>query len=286
MILDRAGNETVSDGGQEKFLAFLYNNVFGRLLLKLLCRRFVSNIGAAYMRSGLSKRRIKKTVEQNGIDMSEYEPAEYGSFNEFFIRKLRPGARKIESDPDAVISPADSKLTVCDITGDGTYEIKGCRYTAAALLGGEEYARGFYGGKMFIYRLTVDNYHRYCYPDGGRELEHRFIPGILHTVNPVALEKHDVFGKNCREYTLLQTDNFGKVAFVEIGAMMVGRINNTHPETFVRGEEKGYFSFGGSTIAVCYAPGAAEPDADIAANSAKGTETAVKYGEKTGKRRG
>lgn len=286
MILDRAGNETASDGGQEKFLAFLYNNAFGRVLLKLLCRRFVSDIGGTYMRSRLSKRRIKKTIEQNGIDMSEYEPAEYRSFNDFFIRKLRPGARTINGEPDAVIAPADSKLTVCDITAEGKYEIKGCRYTAAALLGSEEAARPFYGGKMFVYRLTVDNYHRYCYPDSGRELEHRFIPGILHTVNPIALEKHDVFGKNCREYTLLETENFGKVAFVEVGAMMVGKINNAHPEAFVRGDEKGYFSFGGSTIAVCYAPGAAEPDGDIAANSANGTETAVKYGEKTGKGRG
>ena len=284
MILDRAGNEIAADGGQERFLAFLYNNAFGRVLLKLMCRRFVSDLGGAYMRSRLSKRRIKKAVEQNRIDMSEYEPAEYRSFNDFFTRRIRPEARPVNPDPKAVIAPADSKLTVCDITEDGEYEIKGCRYTAAALLGGGEAARPFYGGKMFIYRLTVDNYHRYCYPDSGRELEHRFIPGILHTVNPIALEKHDVFGKNCREYTLLETDNFGKVAFVEVGAMMVGRINNSHPETFARGEEKGYFSFGGSTIAVCYAKGSVQPDADIAKNSANGTETAVKYGEKTGRK--
>ncbi|MBO4277899.1 MAG: phosphatidylserine decarboxylase [Clostridia bacterium] len=284
MILDRAGNEIKSDGGQERFLAFLYNNAFGRVLLKLMCRRFISNAGGAYMRSRLSKGRIKKTIRQGGIDMSEYEPAEYRSFNDFFIRRIRPESRPVERSPEAVISPADSKLTVCDITEEGTYGIKGCRYTAASLLGSEEAARPFYGGKMFIYRLTVDNYHRYCYPDGGRELEHRFIPGILHTVNPIALEKHDVFGKNCREYTLLQTDNFGKVAFVEVGAMMVGRINNSHPETFARGEEKGYFSFGGSTIAVCYAKGSVQPDADIAKNSANGTETAVKYGEKTGRK--
>ena len=285
MILDRAGNEIDSDGGQEKFLAFLYNNAFGRVLLKLLCRRFVSNIGGAYMRSRLSRRRIKKTVAAYGVDMSEYEPAGYGSFNEFFIRRLRPGARVIDNAPEAVIAPADSKLTVCDITRDGKYKIKGCAYTAAELLGSEDAARGFLGGKMFIYRLTVDNYHRYCYPDSGRELGHRFIPGILHTVNPLALEKQDVFGKNCREYTLLQTEGFGEVAFVEVGAMMVGRINNSHPEKFARGDEKGYFSFGGSTIVVCYGPGAAEPDGDIAANSAKGIETAVKYGERTGSAR-
>ena len=152
-----------------------------------------------------------------------------------------------------------------------------------AALGIDDIMGEFTGGKMFVYRLTVDNYQRYCFTDGGRELVRRFIPGVLHTVNPIATERTDVFGKNCRELTLLETDSFGLVAVLEIGAMMVGRINNAPArERVERGEEKGYFSFGGSTVVLLYRAGTAVPDEDIAKNSASGVETAVKYGERTG----
>ena len=106
----------------------------------------------------------------------------------------------------------------------------------------------------------------------------------MHTVNPIAVERHDVYGKNCRELTVMETENFGKIAYIEVGAMMVGRINNTHEKTFSRGEEKGFFSFGGSTIILLYKKGVLETDADILANSAEETETAVKYGEKVGRK--
>ena len=282
MIKDREGNTVPDNGGQEKFLGFLYNNPFGFLLLKLLSRRFIANLGRVYMSSPLSKRRIGKLIKSAGIDMSEYEPGEYRSFNEFFVRKIKPEARPFDSDPGAAVSPADSKLTVCDVGEDSVYRIKSCDYRIKELLGDEDEAKYYLGGKCFIYRLSVDNYHRYHHIDPGRELYHRFIPGALHTVNPVALEKYDVVGKNCRELTVIETENFGRVAFIEVGAMMVGRITNCRAESFSRGDEKGYFSFGGSTIVVLYGKDRVAPDADIAANSAEGIETAVKCGEKVG----
>ena len=93
----------------------------------------------------------------------------------------------------------------------------------------------------------------------------------------------DVYGKNCRELTLLDTEQCGKVAYIEVGAMMVGRINNNHREKFERGEEKGYFSFGGSTIVLLYKKDCITLDGDIAENSKEETETAVLYGERVGK---
>ncbi len=284
MIKDRNGNILPEQNDQERFLTFLYRKKPGRLLLRLLCRRWISDLGGAYMRSRLSRGRIKRLISGAGIDMSEYPAEEYRSFNEFFTRRILPGKRIICAETNAVVSPADSKLTVYDITANGRYVIKGGEYDILTLLGGDKtLADEFTGGKMFVYRLTVDNYHRYCFTDGGRELARRFIPGVLHTVNPIATERIDVFGKNCRELTLLDTDNFGRTAVLEIGAMMVGRINNAPPKERVeRGEEKGCFSFGGSTVAVLYRAGAAMPDEDIAKNSAEGIETAVKYGERTG----
>ncbi len=283
MIKDRKGNIVESDAGQDSTLSFLYENAFGRLLLKLLCRRFISNIGKAYMESGLSKGRIKRLIAAHNINMADYEEQNYKSFNEFFIRKLAPNARPVDMNDDAVISPADSKLTIYDISEDSIYRVKGCDYSIVQLLGGdEELAKEYYGGKCFIYRLTVDNYHRYCYPDKGREISNKFIPGILHTVNPIALKYHDVYGKNCRELTLLETENFGKVAYIEVGAMMVGKINNHRKAEFERGEEKGYFSFGGSTIIVLYKKDTLIPDNDITENSKTETETTVLFGERVG----
>lgn len=282
MIKDRSGNVLASDEGQEKTLSFFYENAFGRVLTKLLCRRFISNIVKAYMESPLSKGRIKKLVKLHNIDMNEYENREFLSFNDFFTRKIADGKREIDENPASVISPADSKLTVYDIDEESVYRIKGCDYSIVKLLGGDyELSREFLGGKCFIYRLTVDNYHRYCYPDGGREVSYRFIPGVLHTVNPIATARYDVYGKNCRELTVIDTDNFGKIAYIEVGAMLVGRINNYHPEnSFNRGDEKGYFSFGGSTIILLYKKDTVSVDSDIAENSKTEIETTVKYGEK------
>ena len=283
MIKDRSGNIIAQDSGESGSLKFFYKNAFGRLLNKLMVRKFISNLGRAYMDSRFSKGRIKKLIKSSNIDMSEYENREFISFNDFFTRKLIDGKRSIDMAPEAVVSPADSKLTVYDIGADSVYRIKGCDYRITTLLGDEELAERFYGGKCFVYRLCVDNYHRYCYPDGGYEREYRFIPGIYHTVNPIALESNDVYGKNCRELTLLETDNFGEVAYIEVGAMMVGRINNAHTkEHFARGQEKGYFSFGGSTVIVLYKKDAVVPDEDIAENSAREIETTVLLGEHVG----
>ncbi len=286
MIKDRKGNIVEGDEGQEKVLSFLYNNAFGRVVTKLLCRRFISEIGRMYMESSLSKGRIKKLIAAHNINMADYEDKKFGSFNEFFIRQLSEGARTVELSPEAVISPADSKLTVYDISKESKYVVKGCEYSINQLLGGdEELASQYYGGKCFIYRLTVDNYHRYCYMDNGKELYNRFIPGVLHTVNPIALKKHDVYGKNCRELTVLETENFDNVAYIEVGAMMVGKINNHHKPEFKRGEEKGYFSFGGSTIIVLYKKDIVQLDDDIASNSEKEIETTVLFGEAVGTRK-
>lgn len=284
MIKDRNGNVLTTDSVQERILSFLYLSRFGRIITKLLTRRFVSKIGKLFMESRLSKCRIKKLIKKHNINMDDYIVEDWRSFNHFFTRRLKEGRRKIDFSPEAVIAPADSKLSVYDITDDSVYSIKGCDYSIVQLLGGDRgLANRYLGGKCFIYRLTVDNYHRYCYPDNCVELESRFIPGVLHTVNPIAFPRYDVFGKNCRELTLLETENFKTIAYIEVGAMLVGQINNHRPESAVkRGDEKGYFSFNGSTIIILYEKDTVLPDGDIAINSKNDIETAVLLGERTG----
>ncbi|MBR5272566.1 MAG: phosphatidylserine decarboxylase [Clostridia bacterium] len=285
IIKNRNGEIISSNETQDKWLRFLYRNFFGRLILKLLVCRFVSKIVGWYMNSRLSTRMIKGFVEKNKIDMTQYENKEWRSYNEFFTRKLAQGARKIDYDNDSFISPCDSKLTVHPINADSVFYIKNSVYTVSDLLAGAKVAQEYEGGYCLIFRLCVDDYHRYCYFDSGKKTMNIFVKGKLHTVNPIALDNCNIYARNCREYTVMQTENFGKVIQTEVGAMCVGKIKNWHEEhSFSRGEEKGMFEFGGSTIVLLVKKDVIKVDDDILSNSGEGIETVVKMGEKIGKK--
>ena len=129
----------------------------------------------------------------------------------------------------------------------------------------------------------MEDYHRYFYLDDCEKGENVFLKGRLHTVQPYALEKRRVFTENCREYTVLHTANFGDVTQVEVGAMMVGRIVNNHGAgAFKRGEEKGRFEFGGSTIVLLVEKDKVSLDEEFFVNTANGDETVVRCGERIG----
>ena len=169
--------------------------------------------------------------------------------------------------------------------GGGTvFTVKGFTYTVETLLKDSVLAKKFEGGYCFVLRLSVEDYHRYFYIDQGRQQKSVFIKGRLHTVQPSALERRRVFTENCREYTVLETERFGTVAQIEVGAMMVGRIVNNHrgEHSFSRGEEKGRFEFGGSTIILLTQKGRVVPDEEFLTNTAADEETFVKCGERIG----
>ena len=284
MVKDRNGLPVPCESGQDGFLRFLYGNAFGRVLLKVMASRPVSVLVGGYMNSRLSVRRIKKSLAEFDVDLSELEETSFHSYNAFFTRKKKTEFLRFDPSEDAFCAPADSKLTVYPLTPDGKFTVKGVPYTASELLGSEEDASRFAGGYAFVFRLSVDDYHRYSYIDDGAEISHRKIRGEFHTVNPIALEKLPVFHRNAREVTVLDTLRFGRIAFVEVGAMLVGKIVNTHRETFRKGDEKGYFEFGGSTVVLLTQKDAVLPDADILENSREEIETKVRLGESVGKK--
>lgn len=266
-------------------LKFLYCTRLGGLLLRLLTARWISVAAGKYLDGRLSKGLIKSYAKKHNIDMTQYLAEEYKSFNAFFTRRIRPEFRPFDLSSDSFISPCDAKLSVYSIEEGGRYEIKGFSYTVENLLKNKELAEKYNGGLCFVFRLTVEDYHRYFYIDGGTKGENVFIKGRLHTVQPLALEKRRVFAENCREYTVLHTDNFGDVIQVEVGAMMVGRIvNNQGAGAFKRGEEKGRFEFGGSTIVLFVEKDRVEPDAELFENTRNGDETLVKCGERIGRK--
>lgn len=269
--------------GQERLLEILYGNALGRIALKPLTAPWVSRIAGAFLSSRVSCALIGPFVRKNRIDMSQYEPVRYRSYNEFFSRKIRPEVRPIDMDPEHLISPCDGKLTVLPVTQSGKFTLKHTEYTVESLLRNRELASEYEGGYVLIFRLTVDDYHRYCYAADGEKTDNVRISGALHTVNPIANDYFPIYKENTREYSVLRTKEFREITMVEVGALLVGKIVNHHGETQVfRGQEKGYFQFGGSTVVLLLKADTVHPDADILENSSHGIETVVKCGEKIG----
>ncbi len=241
---------------------WLYTTVAGRTVLKKLIEPKWSVLIGKFMDSGLSKFMIKPFIYKNNIDLSDFKIENWSCFNDFFIRKVKEGKRCINADKNAFVSPCDGLLTVYDT--DEALEIKGVKYSLSELLKNKKLAEEFNGGKCLVYRLTPIHYHRYCYIDDGVKTRNIFIPGVLHTVQPIGLKYARVFKVNSREYTLMRTENFGDIVQIEVGALFVGRIVNYHNKhKFHRGEEKGRFEFGGSTIVMLVKNNAVDINDDI-----------------------
>ena len=283
MIKRRTGEVIVTNEKQGQLLKKLYGTADGRRLLKFLTLPIVSMAAGDFMNSIFSKPLIRPFILKNHIDTSQYQMRNFHSYNQFFTRRIKPDQRPIDFAPSHLISPCDSKLSVYEIDEHSIFRIKESMYRVSDLLRNDFLARRFIGGYCMIFRLEVDDYHRYCYIDNGTKTGNTFIRGELHTVNPIALRRYNIYKRNSREYTVLHTENFGDVVQVEVGAMLVGKIKNHHKEhSFSRGEEKGMFEFGGSTIVLLVEKGRITPDADLLKNTAEGYETVVKYGEKIG----
>ena len=266
-------------------LRLLYGTPVGRAILKILIRPGLSRAAGRYLDSPLSRWLIAPFIRRNRIDMAEYECAAYPSFNAFFTRQKREEYRRFDADPARLISPCDGFLSAYPVEEDGRYAVKGVEYSLEELLADAELAPRFRGGYCFIFRLTPQNYHRYCYVDDGMSGGRTAIPGVLHCVRPVACERYPVYAQNSREYELIATENFGEIVQMEVGALLVGRIRN-HPAVgpVRRGEEKGCFEFGGSTIVLLFERGRVAPDLRIVENMRLNRETPVRMGERIGER--
>lgn len=267
-------------------LRFLYNTAVGRILLRPLICKPISAIAGWFMDRRISSWFVKGFIKSNNIDMSDYEDRKFCSFNDFFTRGLKDGARPVADGEDDFISPADARLSVYDITPERYFTVKGVDYTIADLLENKELAERFDGGKCLIFRLAVDNYHRYGWcADGQAEAPVR-IRGKYHTVQPIAMRRFPIFRENVREYTVVKTEKFGTVVQIEVGALMVGRIVNNAPNgcTAKKGLEKGKFEFGGSTVVVLLEKDKVMLDEEFITNTQNDLETNVKYGEKIGTR--
>jgi phosphatidylserine decarboxylase len=239
------------------------------------------------MKSPRSKSFIKPFIEQYQINVAEIKrPLEsFRSFNDFFIRELLSSARTIDNNPAHLISPADSRLLVFNLSSYKTIPVKGYWYSLLQLVKDKNIARNYADGWCFVYRLAPPDYHRFCYIDEGKQEKVKRLRGVLNSVHPIALKsKKSLLSKNYRELTVLHTVNFGDVIHIEVGALLVGKViqRNRESHPFNKGEEKGWFEYGGSTVIQLFKKDIILPDTDIIDYSARGIETLVRVGEKTG----
>ncbi|MDB5099232.1 MAG: hypothetical protein JWM80_3653 [Cyanobacteria bacterium RYN_339] len=268
----------------ERTLRWFYEHPVGSLVFRgLLNNRPFCDWYGRQMDRPRTAARIPDFIAQFGIDMAEAEPATYKSFNAFFTRRLLPTARPFDQDPRALCAAGDGKALVYPVLDeDVRLPIKGTACSPEALLAGE--AAAFAGGAALILRLAPYDYHRFHFPDGGMAAAARRVPGGYHSVNPIALAKvPDLFCRNKRDVTIVETDHFGKVAIIEVAAITIGTIVQTYqPGRVERGQEKGYFQYGGSTVVLLFEPGRVRFDDDLVADSVAGLEVAVKCGSRIG----
>jgi phosphatidylserine decarboxylase len=285
-FINRATKELVTERPPgEDILRFLYGNPVGEaLVLPIAKRKFISDWYGKKMDSPSSVSRIEPFVSSLNIDMSESEKQidEFTSFNDFFYRKLKPGARKIEK---GLVSPGDGKLLVFEKASEvNSFFVKGERFTLEQFLEDEKLAEEYQDAAMAILRLAPNDYHRYHFPYPGIPSPCHEIGKDYYSVSPISLEKKftKVFTKNKREICRLKTAGKGEMLIIPVGATMVGSLNSTFtPESPVKkGEEMGYFAFGGSTIVLLFDSGKFTFDQDLIENTRNHFETAVRMGEK------
>lgn len=281
---DREGNTLYEDAPGSGFLQFLYGgNPFGKMSLWTLVKRRAFSVRfGKYMDSAASKKRIAPFIEKYKMDMSDYLIPEGGfkHFNDFFYRKIKPEARPIS---EGLVSPADGRVVVEPQIGlTQKFYIKGEEFNLKSFLKDDSLAKEYAGGSMLVVRLAPVDYHRYHFPADGFAGETVHIKGHYYSVSPLALQRDaKIFWRNQRTRCVLKTEAYGEVIISEIAATLTGSMIDTYEfNTEVkRGQEKGHFAFGGSTVVLLFKKGQVEFSKDLVANSAAGIETYVKMGE-------
>lgn len=273
----------------ESFLRWAYGNPLGPLALNTFIKKpFFSSWYGKRMSTPESRSRIAPFIAEYGLDPGDFaeSPDAYGSFNEFFYRKLKPEARPIDRDVNSVVFPADGRHLGFQKASaiEGVF-VKGQKFDLPALLGDADLAAKYADGSLVLSRLCPVDYHRFHFAAAGIPSETVVLNGPLFSVSPIALRKNlGYLWENKRTLTRLETPNLGTVLCLEIGATCVGTIVQTFAPgaPLDKGAEKGFFAFGGSSTITIFEPGAVLLENDLRHHSAKQIELYAKIGTRMG----
>jgi phosphatidylserine decarboxylase len=293
--IDRASGKIETEkvfGGA--FLHFLYGKSFfsrtlGRILTYLVSRNHIfSKLFGWWQKLPLTRRNIVPFIKDYAVDVSEFadDVDTFKSFNDFFIRKLKSESRPISSDSNVAVIPADGRyLFFENIDKVDGFLVKGKKFNLATFLQNAEHANEYRFATMVIARLCPSDYHRFHFPCDGIPGDAKLINGFLYSVNPIALKENiNIFSENKRTITEIESDQFGKVLYIDVGATSVGSIIQTYkPNQFcAKGAEKGYFSFGGSSLVLLFQPGKIKLSDDLQALGKQGCEIKCLMGQPMG----
>ena len=271
------------------WMRWTYCNPFGRLALEALVKRPIFSQWYGWrMNRPVSRRKVRPFIQTYALDVNEFAdaPDSFRSFNEFFYRRLKPGARPVDPAPEAVVFPADGRhLGFQDASKIAGVFVKGQRFDIARLLGDTELAARYERGAVVLSRLCPVDYHRFHFPLAGKPSATSLLNGPLYSVNPIALRRNlRYLWENRRTLTTLETEKFGTVLLLEIGATNVGSIMQTYqPGTpIAKGDEKGYFRFGGSSTLLLFEPGRVRLADDLVEQSRNQCELYARVGDRLG----
>jgi phosphatidylserine decarboxylase len=270
-------------------LEYLYRTPTGKLLLHfMLSRRTFSWLYGFSKRSRRSREQIRQFIDTLEVDTSELEKpiGAYESLDEFFSRRLKPGARPVDRNPDHLLSPCDGRALAWQSIGGRELVVKNARTTIAALLADPALASEFADPAVLLVRLAAADYHRCHFPADGGASPPRAAGSRLHSVHPIALEAGAPSFANYRMVTRIDSDGFGPLLIVEVGALTVGSIVQTFtPSRVARGQEKSYFRFGGSALLMLALAQRVRFDDDLISATDKGLESRVRVGTRVAVRR-
>ncbi|MGR3973945.1 MAG: archaetidylserine decarboxylase [Candidatus Rhabdochlamydia sp.] len=276
------------------WIKFLYHPNFflkwvSHLLLPLIARHpFISNLYGRWQKTSWSRHKIVPFIQNHEVDTEDFlDPVQtFKNFNDFFIRKLHPHKRPLYPGNRVAILPADGKYLLFPQLCDSLhFFVKGHAFSLLSLLQDEWVAARYEQGSLLIARLSPADYHRFHFPCDGTALPASSLQGTLYSVNPLALRKRpSILYENKRVVTPFESVHFGQILYIEVGATNVGTIHQTFtPYTFYhKGDEKGYFSFGGSSLILLFEPNVIQFDADLVAHSAQGIEVSGRMGQSLG----
>lgn len=277
-----------------QLLKLLYGNSassrhVGRKLASFVAKnKWVSQAYGWWQKKRWTKRKIKPFIAKFEIDPAEFAmPLDsFTSFNDFFIRHLKKEARPLAGGQKVAIVPADGRyLFYANIATCPGFVIKGQKFNLSEFLCSDSLAKEYEEASMVIARLCPSDYHRFHFPCDCLPAKAVPINGLLYSVNPLAIKQNiKIFSENKRTLTTLSTQHFGQVLYIEVGATNVGTIVQTYTanQPYAKGAEKGFFSFGGSTLVLLFPKESIQFDPDLLAASQMSLEIKCLMGQSMG----